>query len=344
MTLGGAGAYLKHRESDPPYDLSSFNIPFQVIWPNKPTITRTVDVSTATQFTTEAATPGTELVIDNSFTGNVTIAANDIKITMNNAATITGTVSINPTLQRLWWRGGNVYHVDVVAPNWRSVSDHLFEDVYWTGFVTYHRELSVSYGNSRIAWVNSTIDHVTNTIGHEFAFFSYNGNANEHRHSDFIFANVRMEQSYPITHSTTRIQACDRQICVDGAFGMSRLADGSTGYRTSAGSNYAYMANTIIGGRFHLNYTGEGAGDYGYAVRNATYENVTRYTVPNANEGNFATSDANNTGTVNGCQVYSTSLGIGNPPSISPFTGTNPNVAAWGGSPLPDVSGYGAQR
>lgn len=321
--------------------LSSYTIPFTVNYPADPVTTRQVSVSTASAFNTEAAVSGTEITITSSFSGNITIAANDIDV-IATGATVTGSIGATGR-SRIRWTGGtiNSHAAGIQSSTWRNVSDVLFDNaVLFTRFEM-HRQSGVG-GNSRAAMINTTTDMSgsldNEDIGQHWIFDGVQ------RHSDVIYANYvgRAADNSPL-----RLQGIDR-VVIAGSL-LNPDARPASGLRVHQQSDSLHVVDTTIVSRKNLSLIE--ATDQ-IDVTNATWHDVRSYHIAGVGAATFSLSDSRNTGVVSYSalaaddRAYTSDPNIaGNSMSISPFTGTVPtiNSTAWDGQPL-DETGFGADH
>lgn len=317
--------------------LSGYSIPFSYNLPSEPTTTREVTVTSAAQFNSAARTAGTRIIIGASFSGNISIAADDIDVVMSNSDTISGLLSMDPgyAINRIRWTGGNI-DAGGQLQTWRGVADLLIDDLRILGRVDLHR-ISGMRGCERVAIINSTLDTRGASGFVDFTLYSHNDTSTQHE--DIIIANVAAHNG---SNSPIRIQAASRVVIVESAFNPENSSD--TGFRFSSGSNQTFVAGrvdkpTYIVGRIHLTYTSP----TNVAVTNSTWENVVQYR--DFNQA-FLHLSVPNSGVVRNHTLYSPSGAGGQIGSLSPFSdgGGNGAVRAWDGRSLPDASNYGAQR
>jgi hypothetical protein len=121
-----------------PYNLGVLPAGFVVRWPAPPTITRQVQVTTASAFNQAAAVAGTRVVIAAVITTGVTIRASDVEVTMNAGASL-GSLTIDHAVKRVALRGGTYtgkIETSVAAawtPNQVDHPEWIIEDVMIDG-------------------------------------------------------------------------------------------------------------------------------------------------------------------------------------------------------------------
>jgi hypothetical protein len=309
---------------------------FSYSMPADPVTTREVTVTSASQFNTEAGTSGTRILINSSFSGNVTINANDIDVVMSNSATISGRVTIgNNTsyIERIRWTGGNVGELNGIR-----FRDILFDDLYALASAATASASSPEHNFSRgwdgsvnppfqrMAFINTTLelegDPAAPSNTWAWAFHC----SQSAQHEDLIFANVKMLSN----HQTNRIQNINRLVMVDTVMNPTGTAGNSM--RIHAGSLNLWIRDSWGRGLFTMN-------DSASAL---VFDNYDRYN--DINQYVNQAGGGSNSGTVQNSTLY-TEAGAGAFPSISPLTDGGGNAReAWDGSTVPSHSSVGAIR
>lgn len=348
-----------------PYDLSGFSIPHTVTWPTAPQTNQTINVpaNDAAALASAVQTTGARVVVAaGTYVGNVFCTADDVDVVCNDNVFIVGHVAwgdIFRRARRIRWTGGNMSG-GLIGLN--SVADLLVNDFYMnTNGALSHptvdgnglNNMSGGGGSStfdgwqRVAFINSTIDHINGDSAGGWCWFSqcYSGSTQE----DLILANVKMTNQ---GGQTNRFQSVDRMIAVDFAFNHDYAAANGcrVNYSTSSNRpcNQVFFGNGIITELFQMDYGGNGQSTSD--CLNGTFDSVYKY-----NQGSFydfATQLSGNTGVVRNCR----GLGVtGSPPGslsgISPMTdGGGNDTAQHSGaavSQLPDgtlITAVGAIR
>lgn len=317
--------------------LSSYTVPFSYSYPADPVTTRQVNVSSASAFNTEAAVSGTEITITSSFSGNITIAANDIDV-IATGATVTGSIGATGR-SRIRWTGGtiNSHAAGIQSSTWRNVSDVLFDNaVLFTRFEM-HRALGVG-GNRRIAMINTTTDMSGSLDNEDIGQHHIPGEP----HTDIIYANYvgRAAQNSPL-----RLQGLDRVVIVRSLLNPDAL--NAFAMRVHQQTDQLYVADSTLVSRSNFQLI---ESPDQIDLTNATFEDVRFYHIGGVGAHSIAFQDSRNTGTVSystlaaGDRAYTSDPALaGNAMSISPFTGTTPNSTLWDGQPL-DETGFGADH
>lgn len=336
MIGGGGGGTPPGGGGNPPggdpYDLSAHiaAINFSTAFATAPTTTRTATVNSASEFNTQAGIAATQITIGSSFSGSISVTADDIDVVMPNNLTITGDLTFDG-INRLRWTGGNIDNSGN-GMDWRNFRDVLFDDVVIEAAL-------LMYSNNReaqrLSMVNTTVDSRANTGTSQFAIYSQQ---NQFGYDGFIFANIKADNA---VNSAFRLQSATNTVVVDSAFMMLRQDIDQTAFRFSVESNNAYVAGTASKpmywcGRAHFSYLDAGA----FAIQNAEFDNIIQY----RSFGTMATHAGSNSGSVANHTLFSSNFNVGDAVGISPFTdaGGNAVVQAWDGSTFPDVSSYGA--
>lgn len=324
-----------------------------LLYPADPITTKEITVNSAADFNLYAgqSAPGGAggwlITIGSSFNGNLSIAADDIDVVMDNSFTIVGdlTMDTGSRVSRVRWTGGNIGAGN--AQSWRPVSDVLFDDVVFFGRIDLDSRPDPIGSTHRVAFINSDITTVGSTSGEDIDFtFETVSRTSAGRHSDIILGNCKVLNQ---NNSPTRFGYAERVVAVesycwtdDGSF-----PTGATGFRFSSGSQNAFVAGRsgkpfVMVERQHLNYILSGTGST--CITNGTYDNIEFYS-----QGNFfgLHFSVPNTGTVSNVEWFS-NIGAGETLSISPFTdgGGIQTSQAWDGlaSSLRSSAAYGAQR
>lgn len=323
--------------SGEPYDLTAGGtrtIPFDHQWPTAPTTTRSVTVTSASQFNSEAAIDGTQITVGSSFSGAISILGNDIDIVMSNAFTITGNLTIGGAsyANRIRWEGGNVNGV-LSMPRGR---DLLFDDWYILGTGTStHNLTAASQPFNRVAFINTTLEfQPTGGTDGWSLYMQPTGYLGNGQSSDLILANAKLISG----GQNNRMQDVDNIIIVDSITNPTNTS--TNGMRLHYGCDQVYIANTISIGLFKMDAAGV---ETIPSATNVTYDRHDRY----YNGGYVFQGSKANTGTVSNSRHHGLSFGI------SPLTdGGGNDLVAWDGSTIDysritgksSAADFGAQR
>lgn len=155
MTLGGAGAYLKHRTTNVPYDLSSYDTRFNYSWPAPPSITNTYIVSNSSELSV-ANVEGSRIILRAYDYGNVTPANNQEWIIGNGALIDTFTFTGR---QRISVKGETARsgRIGRVTSDETGTADVLFNEVNITSHLGSTGDIWSSPNGQRVAIVNSSL-------------------------------------------------------------------------------------------------------------------------------------------------------------------------------------------
>jgi hypothetical protein len=296
-----------------------------------------VTVTTADGFNAAAAVNGARIIINSSFSGSIRVGADDITVTMSNAATHTGTVSLgaisNSTngtyINRLQWTGGNIGQIlgaryrdvlfdDVYALAYSNVLDALIEHNFGAGW-----DGSGNPPFARLAIINSTLElqgHPSQSSGQmRWAFHS----SPSYENQDLILANTKLLSN----HQNNRFQGINRFLVVDSVFNPN--GNSVNAMRVLAGCQNIWIRDSWSRSLFSMN-----------VASNLVFDNYDRYYdldqyVNQAGGGN--------SGTVQNSAMYWTG-GSGPFSSISPLASSGNTREAWDGSTVPDYSNVGAIR
>ena len=304
--------------------------------PADPVTTRQVTVTSASQFNSEAATNGTEITINSSFSGNVTITGNDIDVIMSNGATITGNLQLGSfsfRSTRVRWTGGNISG-RLLGNNFQ---DYLFDDFYLDSGSGFNDLTAANQRFDRLAFINTTIRNTPSGGGNDWALFVLQRPTDQHR--GIIFANFKIMSNGGL--HAWRLQSVNDIMIVDSVGNPDGLA--TSGLRIHLNSTDVWIKDSWVRGNFHIN---EVSGSDGYPqVVNALFDNLDRY------EGIgtyafFAPVTVNNSGEIRNSRHSSTAgAGSGTISAGGGITvGSGNDRVAWNGSTVPDYSNVGAIR
>jgi hypothetical protein len=289
-----------------------------------PSVAAVVSVTTATAFNNAAAVNGARIRVDASFSGGVTITGSDIDITMDNAYTITGNLTLgNPGTfaNRIRWTGGNVVGVMVGS----GYADALFDDFSITSDSTLIDLNQSIAAVARVAFLNTTFRVLNGTASSDWAVYFPAGD-------DLIFANTKILSAGG--HST-RWMGSERLLIVDSAINPDNLSSASLRLHNSC--NYVWIRDSWCLGFAKIDQVN--GDDPGPSVTNLLCDNFARYYTGITGYLHYAPL-TNNTGEIRNSDFYGGTITY--PPGISNGGGNTSN--AWDGTTLPDYSGVGAIR
>jgi hypothetical protein len=308
---------------------------FSYSMPADPVTTQEVTVTTAAQFNAYAGqspTTGTaggwRITISDSFSGNVTINANDIDVVMSNSATISGSLTISPSSSprrsRIRWTGGNVTGgVTVEIPN-----DLLLDDFRSVSAIS-----MLVWEPARFALINSTISM---SGGGNFALFL---SPVATRFDHVVIGNSIIEHTGG--GQTSRIQNVHSLLIVGSVFNPTGSVNG---FRMHYACNNVWVRDTWV--RNGINLHQANPDDSGPSVTNALFDNFDAYADDPGFDPFYSNSSGitnSNTGTLQNSALYRTrGSGIA---SVANFVDGGGNTGeVWDGVTLPDYSGVGAVR
>jgi len=319
-SANGGSNYGVTEPGDTPYDLSGFDIHFEVTWPTEPATTATINVPGDMSFKAATATSGSRIVVADNYSGAGRTSGwgNDIDIVMSNSATVSG-INFNDA-QRIRWTGGTVTG-GMNGNGFRDIlinNVHVFND---SGSATNWAVTQVPF--QRLALINSTFD----SSGGWGIFVRPTSNyATGPRHRDMIVANSITRTAH---YQAARIMSVVNLVVVDSVGLNSAFPQSS--WRIHYNSQNVYFENTIGRGLFLLN---RNPSDSGPQVSNAVFRNHHQYQDKQSSQQLFNHAGADNSGDVYDSKIHWTG-GAGSVVGISPFLdgGGNSRVA-WDGSTI----------
>jgi hypothetical protein len=300
---------------------------FSYSMPADPVTTRDVTVTTASQFNSEAATAGTLIRVNSSFSGNVSITANDIDVVMSNSATITGNLTLGggSFANRIRWTGGNISGLMQGVRYADALFDNFQVTAEGNGAAPIDLNVPVS-AVARVAFINTTFRVAGGSSSNGWALYFAGG-------TDLIFANIAV---FSIGQNN-RFMASNRLLIVDSVFNPDGAS--GNGMRIHDASNNVWIKDCWSRGLFKLDATN--TGDTGPSVTNALFDNYDRYdnVTGYALHGSGAAWVNNNTGEVRNSSAYGATFSAGH------LTNGGGNTSeSWDGSTVPDYSTVGASR
>ena len=307
--------------------------------PADPVITREVTVTSSAQFNSEAQTAGTRIIVNTSFSGSVSISANDIDVVMSNSATITGNLTLggyNSRATRVRWTGGNISG-RLLGVNFQ---DTLFDDFYLHSGPDFNDLTAGGQRFDRVAFINTTIRNTGNPSGNGWALFVLQRPTDPHR--GIIFANFKVQSTG--LHAF-RLMSVNDIVIVDSVFNPDGTA-ASTALRIHLNSTDVWVKDSWVRGNVHMAGVDNAAGDAYPQVVNGLFDNVDRYVSLDLYTYSV-TQPPFSSGEIRNSRMYSTNgagSGTFGAPSGGWTLGTGNDRVAWDGVAVPDYSNVGAVR
>lgn len=347
-TLSGVtGAFT---DQTAPYNLGTLtNLAWTPAWPAVPSTSATINVPADMSFASAVQQSNRRIVVAaGTYTGGLSITGSNLDIVMSNSATLTGNISMASGNQRIRWTGGNV---GTLANGCRftingggAFADVLFDDWSFNGRF---EVLSTGTTTSRFAFINTTFDGDPRSqfsSQNDGSFMLFQGAGNVNSHTDWIFANVKMD-----THSSSnfmcRFMETHRLLVVDCAWAMDHTPGNMPGVRMNENTGPTHFERFLMGGHVFGSLVDAGNDINFYDAR---FESCSKYTKgfgTNLAWSRAHSSNPPNTGVVNNSTVYSDVGSVGQAFSLGDaLTTETGNDLIQSYSSLPDVSGYGAQR
>lgn len=321
--------------------------------PADPVVSQVLNV-TASDFTSlynAVNTSGSRVYVPaGTYTGNLVFAASDVDVIFDSGAEVVGDFQIGggggaaSRISRLRITGGNQSggQLSLFHSN-----DVMVDDFYFNTEDGYNEMSGWSDGTddgwSRVAFINTTIDHLGTSAAGGWAWFTSVGQVGATA-TDLFLMNLRMLTD---GSQNNRFQSIVRMIVVDSSFNDD--FGSANGMRTGPGNNGPcedlWYDNVVVNEGWLMNYTGA------QNVANGTFNRVYRY--HDGSFFNFADMVGSNTGTISNSAGFGST---GTPPgslSVSPFTDGGGNTTgnhAYLGSGVPSlpdgtlISAIGAVR
>lgn len=332
-------------------------LPHTINEPADPVTDQTINV-TAGNFTSLQNAVSTEGALVNvpagTYTGNLSLSADDVDVVCASGAEIVGDFNIGTGTGA----AGRIDRVRVTGCDqsggnlqlWHA-NDVLIDDVYFTTDDGNNEMSGWSDGTddgwNRIAFINTTIDHLGTNSATGWAWFTA-GYSGSERQTDLFLLNVKL-----LTNGSqnNRFQSINRMLVLDSSFNED--FGSANGFRlswSSGGSIPAtdvYFDNVIVNELWLMNYASGGSETID--VTGGVFNRVRRYHVGSFFD--FAAMVSGNTGSISNSAAYGSS---GTPPAslnTGPFTdGGGNSVGNYDGSAptaLPDgtlLTAVGAVR
>ena len=308
--------------------------------PTDPTTTSTCNAGSASAFNACAAVDGTEITVTQSFSGNISIMADDIDVLMDNAYTITGELnlgSFGTHISRARWTGGNISG----ALNGRNFDNVLFDDVLIDSGSSPNNLTANSNRIVNLAFINSTIQNDPGgRAGSSWAFFVVQNPNGGVDHQGLILANFKVLST---AMHAWRVQSFDDIVIVDSVFNPDGGA--LSGMRFHYNSDDIWVKDSWTRGAMHVDQVGS---EPGPSMTNARFEDFDRYVPSEAPFSGWAYDTdpgfGGNTGVcINNVLNYASGTSTSNC-----FDGSSGNsglsTALWNESTVPDHSAVGAIR
>lgn len=322
--------------------------------PADPITTQTINVTAGNFSSLSSAvnTQGARVVVPaGTYVGNLTFAASDVDVEFDPNAEVVGNFQIGggggaaSRISRLRITGGNQSggQLSLFHSN-----DVMVDDFYFNTANGYNEMSGWSDGTddgwNRVAFINTTIDHLGTSASGGWAWFT--GGLNSGPTTNLILMNFRMLTD---GSQNNRFQSVNTMIVVDASFnddfgsanGM-RTGDGGGG---NGPCSDLWYDNVVVNEGWLMNYNGI------QNVSNGIFNRVYRY--HDGSFFNFADMVGSNTGTISNSGGFGST---GTPPgslSVSPFTDGGGNTVGnhsflgTGVPTLPDgtsISSIGAVR
>ena len=320
--------------TDGPYDISGLvNNSFTVTWPTDPTITRTVTVSTFSEFQTEIQVSGTHIRMNpGTYAGNIfEFTANDIWVEAITPGTVRWNGYGNIAGVQRWKFSGLDINTGSNYMEHRDITDLTYENcaIYGALFML---------GNGaceRVAFINFTLEGDPIPAGQDFGFYMAPISP---RYADITFANVRNDAV--AGNAVNRFQTIDRFTIYQSCLGMDGGNPVNNGLRLGKECATGHVQDTVIGGGIFASLVESGQQDFA----DYWFENVTRYARTETNQWHSSWfENTPNTGTVNNCQWYDDDAGeLGNALGLNQMSAGpsgNPTLLTYGA--LPDLISSG---
>jgi hypothetical protein len=246
ITLACAGAELLcvSSASAQAYALGELPADFAVRWPAAPRIVRQVEVDTAAEFNSAAASTGTRLLVKASIPSAVTINASDIEVRMAAGVSVGG-LTIAKSLRRIRLQGGsytgtgiNMAYPAIYYPTRVDSAAWVIEDVMIDGVNVRANATSTALNlrGNRIAVVRTT------ARGGEYSV--YTGTIASLQSNDLILAgNVLQSEG---DQATVRLVAVHHSVTVDNRIENLMLTGRKHAFRVHAASDQVFAARNLL--------------------------------------------------------------------------------------------------
>lgn len=304
------------------YDLSGFDVHFNVAWPIPPSTNSTINVPSDMSFASAVANSNVRVVVAPGYSGGGSSNwGNDVDVVMSNTATITSTVDFRDS-QRIRWTGGNVS----ASLNADGFTDILINNLHVQSSGIASNWSVTARPFQRLALINSTF--TGGSSGSTWGIYT-RPTPGSQNHRDMIIANV-------VTRSTgyqaARLQAVDRLVVVDSV-GLNPTGTDQSGWRMHYGCNQVYAKNIIGRGLFIIGPNASEAPGSPQVI-DAVFDNWHQYQTQAASQMFALHGTGSNTGVVRNSTLHWTN-GAGSLIGISPMIddGTNDRVS-WDGSTI----------
>lgn len=315
--------------SGAPYDLGPLPVfVADIEWPEPPTITNEVSVSSDGDWTMQN---GTRYIVAAGNYGPKTVTCNHCEFILADDAVINGELTF--VGHHIVWRGGrkvgpgNVNYSgnggDLLIDNFHGISETARGINNFSGG---------RQGWSRIALINTTLEVRGNTDGGGWAFFTQRPIPPDPRQwigTDLIFANVKFIGD----GQNNRVQTVEDHVVVDSYYNPT--VQSTNGHRVHASKDVYMRDSIVVGGANHDVYP---------QITNGLFERLQRYDILNIPFSNGIGTNGENV-TIRDSQVFVVRHnGNFSPPPLGGAAGENPGMQPWDGVTVPDASGYGADH
>jgi hypothetical protein len=227
-----------------PYDLGELPEGFAVDWPSKPAVDRRVEVRSAEEFNTAAATPGTRIVVRESIPSVVSISASDVDVRMAAGVSVRG-VTIQKGLERIRMRGGRVEGGGITMaypteyyPSHDTREQWMIRDVMFDG-ISVHADADTTALNlrgERVALIKSYLR------GGEYAIWS--DTSAPLQNSDVIIAGNVLESEGD--QCTVRLVGVRHAVTVDNRIEDLMLTGTKHTFRVHGHSDQVFAARNLL--------------------------------------------------------------------------------------------------